>query len=68
MTSPAPAIRDQLNIALGNRSAQYWDILNVFLGGKISRTEFEELIREVVDTPNLGMSCLSSFINILRMS
>lgn len=54
MTSPAPAIRDQLNSALGSKSAQYWDVLNAFLGGKISRIEFEELIREVVDSPTLG--------------
>lgn len=55
MSSPAPAVRDELTSALGNKSTHYWDTLSSYLGGKISRTEFEELIREAVDTPHLGM-------------
>lgn len=55
MSSPAPALRDELTTALGNKSTHYWDTLSSYLGGKISRTEFEELIREAVDTPHLGM-------------
>lgn len=63
MANVAPAIRDQLNAVLVNKSAQYWDTLNTFLCGKISRVEFEELVREVIDTPNLGMSIINT-INI----
>lgn len=58
MSSPAPAIRDQLNAALADKASHYWDTLNAYLGGKISRVEFEELVREVIDNPNLG-ECIS---------
>lgn len=58
MSNLAPAIRDELNVDLGDRSAYYWDTLNSYLAGKISRVEFEEQIREVVDTPHLGISSL----------
>lgn len=54
MSSPAPAVRDQINAALVNKAGQYWDTLSAYLGGKISRVEFEELAREVIDTPHLG--------------
>lgn len=55
MTSPPPALRDELTAALGEKSKYYWDTLNSFLVGEISRVEFEELVRQAVDSPQLGM-------------
>ena len=54
MSSPAPALRDELTAALGERAAYYWKTLNAFLTGEISRVEFEELVRQALDNPQLG--------------
>ena len=55
MSSPAaPAIRDELTAALKEKSSHYWETLSAYLTGKIPRGEYEEIIREAVDTPHLG--------------
>lgn len=56
MASPPPTIRDELTAALGDKSPHYWETLSAYLGGKISRVEYEEIIREAVNTPQLGES------------
>ena len=50
---PAPTIKNELQIALGDKAEMYWDILNQYLCGRISRVEYDEQIREVV-TAQLG--------------
>ena len=60
MASPPPAIRDELNAALGERSSHYWQTLSAYLCGKLTRVEYEEIIREAVNTPHLGMSYFKS--------
>lgn len=66
MSSPAPAIRDELTAALKERSSHYWETLNAYLIGKIPRVEYEEVIRQAVDTPHLGAYslCLYSKLNV----
>ncbi|KAI5124209.1 hypothetical protein M0805_005059 [Coniferiporia weirii] len=68
MSSPAPAVREELNSALGGKATHYWDTLSLFLGGKISRVEFEELVREAVDTPHLVQLHNSLIISVLGSS
>ena len=54
MSSPAPAVRDELNIALGHKASHYWETLSQYLSGQISKVEFDELVREALDTPRLS--------------
>ena len=54
MASPTPGLREELNKALGPKSEYYWNTLKSYLSGKIARVEFEELVREVVNTSNLS--------------
>ncbi|KAH8116260.1 transcriptional regulator of RNA polII, SAGA, subunit-domain-containing protein [Phellopilus nigrolimitatus] len=68
MSSPAPALRDELTAALGSTSAHYWDTLSSYLSGKISRVEFDELVREAVDTPHLVQLHNSLIISVLGSS
>lgn len=47
-------IRTQLSSALGKAGLPYWKKLRDFLVGKLGRVEFEELIRQWINTPELG--------------
>lgn len=56
MLKSTSVLKEELNVELGHKSEHYWDTLNHYLSGQISRAEFDELIREAVDTPHLGMN------------
>lgn len=49
-------IRTQLGSALGKDGLPYWNKLRDFLIGKLGRVEFEELVRQWINTPELGKS------------
>lgn len=53
LTSPLE-IRKQLGSALGKAGLPYWNKLRDFLVGKLGRSEFEELVRQWINTPELG--------------
>ncbi|KAI0285854.1 transcriptional regulator of RNA polII, SAGA, subunit-domain-containing protein [Russula aff. rugulosa BPL654] len=46
-------VKSKLALALGLKAPQYWSLLQSFLSATISRTEFDEQIRECVDTSPL---------------
>jgi hypothetical protein len=58
MSSPAPALRDEITTALGGMANHYWDTLSSYLSGKISRVEYEVLIREALDTSHFSTCIL----------
>lgn len=49
-------IKGKLAIGLGDKASKYWAILQAFLSAQISRAEFDEQIRECVDSIQLGAS------------
>lgn len=49
-------IRTQLGSALGKDGLPYWNKLRDFLIGKLGRIEFEELVRQWINTHELGQS------------
>lgn len=57
-------LRNELTVALGTKSDAYWDTLSQYLCGQLSRAEFDELIRESVDSPHLGTPFLLKFIQL----
>ena len=48
-------IKSKLAAGLGPKAHRYWSLLQSFLAATISRTEFDEQIRECVDTSPLGI-------------
>jgi hypothetical protein len=52
--SSTSAIKNQLNAALAQKAQGYFETLSQFVSGKISRTEFDESVRQALDAPNLG--------------
>ncbi|KAF8498647.1 transcriptional regulator of RNA polII, SAGA, subunit-domain-containing protein [Russula emetica] len=46
-------VKSKLALALGPKAPRYWSLLQSFLSATISRTEFDEQIRECVDTSPL---------------
>jgi len=52
--SSTSTIKSQLNTALGQKAPGYFETLSQFVSGKISRTEFDEAVRQALDAPNLG--------------
>ena len=50
-----PTIKEELNATLGQKAEHYWSTLNYYLSGQISRAEFDDLAREALSTPDLGM-------------
>ncbi|OJA10687.1 hypothetical protein AZE42_01061 [Rhizopogon vesiculosus] len=51
--SSTSTIKSQLNAALGQKAQGYFETLSQFISGKISRTEFDESVRQALDAPNL---------------
>lgn len=47
-------LKQQLHTNLGPKAPIYFEALQGFVTGKISRTEFEEAVRSVLITTNLG--------------
>lgn len=54
------SIRSKLATALGQDGPPYWRNLSQFLSGNVPRCEFEENIRECINTPELGEGSLTS--------
>jgi hypothetical protein len=48
-------IKAKLAAGLGSNAPRYWSLLQSFLAATVSRTEFDEQIRECVGTPSLGI-------------
>lgn len=44
--SPTATIKAQLNASLGAKGPTYWTVLKQYLGGSISRIEFDEQIKD----------------------
>ncbi|CCM02442.1 uncharacterized protein FIBRA_04541 [Fibroporia radiculosa] len=54
MSLPSTSItRHQLVTALGSKAPTYWEILKEYLAARISRTEFDEQIKDLLDTTHL---------------
>jgi Transcriptional regulator of RNA polII, SAGA, subunit len=52
--SSTSTIKSQLATSLGPKAAPYFDTLKQFISGRISRSEFDESVRQSLDAPNLG--------------
>jgi hypothetical protein len=55
-TSGTSALKAQLSEALGANEQRYWEIFHFFLHGQLSRVEFEDTVRECLDSPQLSES------------
>lgn len=53
--SSTSTIKTQLRTALGPKAPSYFDTLQQFVSGRISRTEFDDTIRQCLDAPTLGV-------------
>lgn len=51
-------IKSQLTTALGDKGALYFNIFQHYLKASISRQEFEDQVRECLDTPHLRASTI----------
>ena len=49
-----PNLKAQLTSHLGDRSRSYFELFSAYVSAKISRTEFEEEVRKILDTPYLS--------------
>jgi hypothetical protein len=54
--SSTSSLKAQLSAALGPNEARYWETFHSFLYGQLSRVEFEEIVRECLDSPQLSES------------
>ena len=54
MSLKTVAIRKQLADNLGPSGIQYWQLLAHFINGRLTKSEFEELILVHLVTPQLG--------------
>jgi len=52
----AAEIKAALNAALGTNAKPYWRIFSNFLSGRAARAEFEDSVRQYLNTPHLGES------------
>ncbi|KAF7430511.1 hypothetical protein PC9H_006219 [Pleurotus ostreatus] len=51
--SSTSTIKGQLVASLGSKSNEYFETLQQFVAGKISRTEFEDGVHHILNAPNL---------------
>ncbi|EIW79238.1 hypothetical protein CONPUDRAFT_107429 [Coniophora puteana RWD-64-598 SS2] len=61
-------IKNQLNNALGQKAPIYFDTLSQYVSGKISRTEFEDTVRQVLDASNLVQLHNSLIISLFDLT
>jgi hypothetical protein len=54
--SSTSTLKAQIKSHLGPKADIYFATLNLFVTGQTSRTEFDDSIRTILDTPNLGIS------------
>jgi hypothetical protein len=60
--SSTTTIKAQLTSNLGAKSNAYFDTLLQFISGKISRTEFDESVRQALDSPHLSASLAFTWV------
>lgn len=58
--SSTSTIKGQLVASLGSKSNEYFETLQQFVAGKISRTEFEDGVNHILNAPNLSTSTSST--------
>ncbi|KAH7929091.1 hypothetical protein BV22DRAFT_1081711 [Leucogyrophana mollusca] len=51
--SSTSTIKSQLGVALGPKAPGYFETLSQFVSGRISRSEFDDSVRQALDAPNL---------------
>lgn len=56
--SSTATIKQQLSSQLGFKTVVYFDTLKLFLTGRISRLEFDDILKPVLDASHLSASCL----------
>jgi hypothetical protein len=54
LSTSTSALKAQLSAALGSREQRYWETFHLFLHGQLSRIEFEETVRDCLETPQLS--------------
>jgi hypothetical protein len=67
-TSGTSALKAQLSEALGANEQRYWETFHFFLHGQLSRVEFEDTVRECLDSPQLSESIVRSYIRARMLS
>jgi hypothetical protein len=61
--SSTATIKAQINSQLGDKAPAYFDALDKFVSGRISRTEFEDVVLDSLDhSASLCMSLSSSVL------
>ncbi|KDQ61563.1 hypothetical protein JAAARDRAFT_150350 [Jaapia argillacea MUCL 33604] len=51
--SSTSTIKNQLTAGLGSKASKYWETLQSYIQGQIPRVEFDESVRELLDSTNL---------------
>lgn len=57
----AAEVKAALNAALGTNAKSYWRVFSNFLSGRAARAEFEDSVRQYLNTPQLGESSVLEF-------
>lgn len=52
----AAEVKAALNVALGTNAKSYWRVFSNFLSGRTARAEFEDSVRQYLNTQQLGRS------------
>ena len=52
----AAEVKAALNVALGTNAKSYWRVFSNFLSGRTARAEFEDSVRQYLNTQQLGVS------------
>ena len=52
----AAEVKAALNVALGTNAKSYWRVFSNFLSGRTARAEFEDSVRQYLNTQQLGES------------
>jgi hypothetical protein len=57
--APAMELKAQLAAALGTNGLPYWRTLGDFLCARISRQEFDDILQDLINTPDLSTSSVT---------
>ena len=57
----AAEVKAGLNAALGTNAKPYWRVFSNFLSGQAARAEFEDSVRQYLNTSQLGGSPVPEF-------
>ncbi|KZP16626.1 hypothetical protein FIBSPDRAFT_748463 [Athelia psychrophila] len=66
--SSTSTIKTQLRTALGSKAPRYFHVFQQFVAGRISRTEFDDAIRQCLDAPSLVQLHNSLIISLFDFS